>query len=246
MASLKKYNTVGKYKISFIFFLFVLLFAPPVIRLEEKTFYGYAWNKFYKTALILERGLLFEKITLIEDITFNIAFFDKIGSLNILNIAPYHYMKRMDGSLTNQFVPHYYDLHRKRISMLLEQYKGWDLCTQEVKQTIANLYARYIFSALQRNCDKRTGMDKKARKAFLEAIYREDLFREHSPYIHVGGYAGILYGALQKKRTVLCLFFGRAIYLVKEKLPILFRRRNRREIKGDLPPGAFLKTRSRI
>ena len=195
---------------------------PTVIRLEEKTFYGYAWNKFYKTALILERGLLFEKITLIEDITFNIAFFDEIGSLNILNIAPYHYMKRMDGSLTNQFVPDYYDLHRKRISMLLEQYKGWDLCTQEVKRTIANLYARYIFSALQRNCDKRTGMDKKARKAFLEAIYREDLFRELSSYIRVGGYAGILYGALQKKRTVLCLFFGRAIYLVKEKLPILF------------------------
>lgn len=195
---------------------------PTVIRLEEKTFYGYAWNKFYKTALISESSLFFEKITLIEDITFNVAFFDKIGSLNILNIAPYHYMKRTGGSLTGKFVKDYYDLHKKRISALLEQQKAWGLADGEVKRTLANLYARYIFSALQRNCDKRAGMHGKARRAFLHAVFADGLFAELSPFIRLDGYAGLLYGALKKKHTTVCLMFGRAIYLVKEKLPIVF------------------------
>lgn len=195
---------------------------PAVIRLEEKTFYGYAWNKFYKLRHIREEGLLFETVTLIEDILFNIAFFDHITALNILNIAPYHYMKRTSGSLTGKFVKDYYELHKRRISALLEQQKAWGLADDEVKRTLANLYARYIFSALQRNCDKRAGMNGKARRAFLRAVFADGLFAELSPFIRLGGYAGLLYGALRRKHTTVCLMFGRAIYLVKEKLPIVF------------------------
>lgn len=193
-----------------------------VIELEKKTFYGYAWNKFYKREKIKEGNLSFEEITLIEDIVFNVKFFDNIGSLNILNIAPYHYMKRIDGSLTNKFVKNYFELHHRRISVIFEQYRRWNLLTDYVKSILANLYSRYIYSALQRNCDKRAGMNAKARRAFLRGVFGDELFRELSPYIKESGVAGILYGALKTKKTAVCLFFGRAIYIVKDKLPILF------------------------
>ena len=192
------------------------------IRLEEKTFLGYAWNKFYRTERINEKNLTFEKVTLIEDIVFNIHFFEDITSLNILNTAPYHYMKRIDGSLTNKFVKDYYALHRQRVHMLLELYKGWNMCTDSVKTTLGNIYARYIFSALQRNCDRRSGMDRHARRSFLETVFKDELFKELNSFIGTGGYAGILYGALKKQKTGLCLFYGRIIYIIKEKLQVIF------------------------
>lgn len=193
-----------------------------VIKLEEKTFLGYAWNKFYKTDCILKNKLTFEKVTLIEDITFNIDFFKDINSINILNIAPYHYMKRVDGSLTNKFVKDYYPLHRRRVEMLLEVYHDWDMCTEEIKVTLANIFARYIFSALQRNCDRRSEMDARARREFLKSVFQEETFKELAPFINAGGYAGILYRGLKKQRIGFCLLSARIIYIVKERMPVIF------------------------
>lgn len=193
-----------------------------VIGLEEKTFLGYAWNKFYATKRIKETDLTFENVVLIEDIVFNIRFFEGAASLNILNIAPYHYMKRIDGSLTNKFVKDYYTVHRRRVQMILDLYKNWDMCTDTVKGTLANIYARYIYSALQRNCDACAGFDRKARKAFLRSVFAEELFSELSPYIHAGGYTGVLFGCLKRRRTAICLMFARVIYVVKNKMPVLF------------------------
>lgn len=193
-----------------------------LIRLEEKTFLGYAWNKFYKSDIISENNLSFEKVTLIEDIIFNLRFFESISSLNVLNIAPYHYMKRIDGSLTNKFVRDYYILHRRRVEEILSLYRRWDMCTDEIKRSLGNIYARYIYSALQRNCDKRSEMNRAKRKEFLKSVFDDEMFKELSPYIEMGGYAGVLYKSLKNKRTGICLFFGRAIYTVKEKMPVIF------------------------
>lgn len=193
-----------------------------IIHLEEKTFLGYAWNKFYKTDIIKENNLLFENVTLIEDIVFNLRFVDNISSLNILNIAPYHYMKRIDGSLTNKFVNDYYFLHRRRVHEVLSLYQKWDMCTDEIRHALGNIYARYIYSALQRNCDKRSGMNGAMRKSFLESVFEDEMFAELSPYIGTDGYAGVLYRCLSRKKTGLCLLFGRVVYLVKERMPLVF------------------------
>lgn len=193
-----------------------------VIRLEEKTFLGYAWNKFYKTERITQNNLTFEKVTLIEDIVFNIHFFEDVTSLNILNTAPYHYMKRIDGSLTNKFVKDYYLLHRRRVEMLLELYKGWNMCTDGVMTTLGNIYARYIISALQRNCDSRSEFNRRGRRDFLQSVFNDGMFKELSPFINAGGYAGVIYGSLKKQRTGLCLLFARIIYIIKEKMPVFF------------------------
>ena len=195
---------------------------PAVIKLEQKTLYGYSANKFYRTDKIKESALNFEKVTLIEDILFNVRFFENIESLNITDFAPYHYMKRIDGSLTNKFVKDYYVLHAKRISLILEQYRRWGILTDDVKRVLANLYSRYIYSALQRNCDPRANMNMKDRKAFLHEVFDGALFKELSPHIKISGVAGILFGVLKRKSTLSCLLFGRIIYIIKDKLPIIF------------------------
>ncbi|MEG2721085.1 MAG: glycosyltransferase family 2 protein, partial [Oscillospiraceae bacterium] len=93
-----------------------------VIHLEEKTLYGYACTKFYRNKKLQSSPVRFENITLIEDIKFNVNFFQDITSLNILNITPYNYQKRIDGSLTNKFVKYYFELHRERVKLVFDQY----------------------------------------------------------------------------------------------------------------------------
>lgn len=81
-----------------------------MIRLEQETIYGYAWNKVYDLDYIKENKFRYETVRLIEDIVFNINYCNDIDSMNLLNIAPYHYAKRMTGSLTTKFVPDYVNL----------------------------------------------------------------------------------------------------------------------------------------
>lgn len=194
-----------------------------IIDLEMQTLYGYAWNKFYSLDYLKKIGLKYEKITLIEDIQFNVKYCTEIDKMNILAITPYHYNKRMDNSLTNKFVENYYELHWKRINMIFQQYCDWRKCTDEVKEKLAALFTRYIFSAIQRNCDKKAKMNSRQRKAWIDALFKDELYNELIPYGNSqSAILKIMICALKKKKAVFCLLLGRVIFITKNKLPMLF------------------------
>lgn len=194
-----------------------------VIELEKKTLYGYAWNKIYKTDILRDSSIIFENITLIEDITFNVKLFYHIKSLNILDAAPYNYKKRIDGSLTNKFVKDYFELHKTRVEIIYKQYETWGLCGDEVKTALANIYSRYIFSALQRNFDRRSEMSGADRKRWIKELFEDELFKKLSPYMTSDNrIVSVLNSLLKSENAAACLFTGGFIYTVKEKLPIVF------------------------
>lgn len=196
---------------------------PEVIHLEEKTLLGYAWNKFYNLQMLRDNRISFKTIPLIEDILFNVEVCRFATKMNILDIAPYHYMKRIDHSLTNKFVPDYYSLHKQRVEAVLNLYRSWGLCTDGVKKILADIYVRYLFSALQRNCDPRSGMSHNMRKEFIKAVYEDVFFQELVPYAAPGSKAVKMMSALVNHHSVaatLCL--ARLIYVVKTKCPALF------------------------
>lgn len=194
-----------------------------VIYIENSTLYGYSANKFYDLKYIKQKNLRFQKITLIEDIRFNVDFFMDAASLNILGTTPYHYKKRGKGSLTDRFVPDYFELHAGRVQLMKDQYLYWKLYTPEVQQILGNIYCRYIFSALQRNFDKRSGMDNKERKAWVRNLFSADLYKETVPAAKPDSRMfKLLVRFLQSKNVFLILFCSRTIYVVKTKLPMLF------------------------
>lgn len=196
-----------------------------VIELERKTLLGYAWNKFYRFSKIKENNLRFEKITLIEDVLFNIHFLPFATKMNILRCTPYHYMKRMDASLTNKFVKDYFALHRQRVFELLQLYKSWQMCTPQVCSVLADIYVRYIFSALQRNCEPQAEMTHSERVLWLEDLYCDTLFNVLSPYFSGNNpIVRILSFCLAHKCKAICLFLGRIIYIVKKRFPKIFSR----------------------
>lgn len=195
-----------------------------IIYLEQETLYGYAWNKFYSLEHIRREGLQYENVRLIEDIVFNVQFCMEIQRMNLLDIAPYHYAKRMEGSLTTKFVPDYYPLHRRRISILYEQQKYWNTDTKEVKGILGSLYGRYILSALERNCDKRAKMKHRDRKQFCKEVFQDSLFAELIPEGKARDSKALklALACMQKKSVGLCTVFGRAVHVVRSGLPMVY------------------------
>lgn len=196
-----------------------------IIHLENETLYGYVWNKCYQTAHLRQTAVRFSGMTLNEDLFFNVEYFMDVDSLIILDCTPYHYRKRVEGSLTGRFVPEYYELHRKRVEAVYRQYQAWDMCTDEVKKILANAFVRYIFSALQRNCDKRAGHTHKTRKQFLKSVCADPLFQELMPYAQGSSrLVRHMQGLLRHRWIGLCLAEGRMIFIIKQKLPMVFAR----------------------
>lgn len=186
-----------------------------VLDLEEATLYGYAWNKVYKRSML--SGLSFEVVPLIEDILFNIAFFQNACVCAFLDEAPYRYAKRLRANLTNKFVPEYYQVHRRRIEALFDQQCSWGFDNLEVRSRLGSLYGRYIMSALERNCDPRARFDHEGRIAWCRSVFADPLFQSLIPYAASRGGKALSLGlAVLKTRSALaCCIFGRVIHLVR-------------------------------
>lgn len=198
-----------------------------VLNLEQQTLYGYPWNKVYDLDYLKSLDLKFEdyrKNKFIEDILFNIAFCMDIDSMNILDIAPYHYGKRGNESLTNEFVPEYYQLHRRRIQALWKQQKYWQMDLDQARNILGSLYARYILSALERNYDKRAKMTVKERREFCRNIFKDGLFEE----LVMKGKASesrmlkIALRLMKSRNVTINLFFAYGIHIARQKLPVLY------------------------
>ncbi len=194
-----------------------------VLPMEEKQLFGYVWNKIYRADYLKNNGARFENITLIEDVQFNIRVFRDLAGLNILATRPYHYKKRRSESLTGRFIPDYFPALRERVRLFRELFFGWDMYGGAEKRALGMFYARYVFSALWRNCDPRAGMNGERRRAFLKGVYADPLFGELIPFADGDSRSvRLMTRLLRGRRTNLCLIMGRLIYILRKRFPMLY------------------------
>ncbi|MDY3052147.1 MAG: glycosyltransferase family A protein [Ndongobacter sp.] len=194
-----------------------------VIELEKMTMYGYTCDKLFRIAKIREENIQYPSLPLAEDFFFNVDYFQNAESMILIPGAPYHYQKKLNNSLTNQFVAEYYPLHVRRVLTLWQQHEAWGILTPEVQRDLANIYARYLVSALQRNCDARANMTRRDRRAFLQEVYASEPFQRLMPHAHSDSRALRLFiRQFRRKNLSLTLFLGHLVYLVRQKAPILF------------------------
>lgn len=194
-----------------------------ILDLEAIDFYGYPCNKMYDVEYSRSTGAIFPKMKFNEDIIFNIDFFMDVDSCIILEIAPYHYLKR-SGSTTGSFIPTYFEDIMVKIDRLYDQFKYWNMLTDENLNFIAFRYVRYMFSALERNFDKRSNMTAKQRKEFLRKEFNSERFHRFENYLYGGGIIGIMAKIYKTKSVFLCLTFAKLISLVKKYFPSVFRK----------------------
>ncbi len=194
-----------------------------VIELERKTLYGYLWNKFYDAEYLKKQKLEMADMPLLEDAKFNVQYMQEIDSMNLINLAAYHYCKRNNASLTNKAVPDYYKIHRAHVDMLFSQQIGWGMADAKTRGILGEIYGRYIVSAMTRNCTKDSGMSHSDRKQFMKDVFSDYLFEELIIYGQGNGFFnGMLLVVLKTKSVILNLMAARVIYFVKNKLPGVF------------------------
>ena len=194
-----------------------------ILDLEAIDFYGYPCNKMYDVDYLRSTGAVFPKMKFNEDIIFNIDFFMDVDSCIILDIAPYHYLKR-SGSTTGSFIPTYFEDIMVKIDHLYEQFKYWDMLTDENLSFIASRYVRYMFSALERNFDKRSNMTAKQRKDFLKKEFNSERYKIFKSYLYGNKFIGIMAKIYKTQNVFLCLTLAKIISLVKKFLPSVFRK----------------------
>lgn len=194
-----------------------------ILDLEAMDFYGYPCNKMYEVDYLKSTGAKFPKMKFNEDIIFNIDFFMDVDSCIILPITPYHYLKR-SGSTTGSFIPTYYEDIMVKIDRLYDQFKYWNMLTDENLNFIAFRYVRYMFSALERNFDKRSNMTAKQRRNFLKKELDSKRYKKFAPYLYGSGFIGIMAKIYKSKNIFLCLSLAKIISLVKKYFPSVFKK----------------------
>lgn len=192
-------------------------FHPMVLTWEKNIHYGYAWNKFYDLAFIKEHRLKFKNNPLIEDLEFNVEAFSCARTVNVVSEPLYHYAKREQANLTNKFEPRYFELHQRRIQLLVDQQKAWGLWNDESRAALGSLYARYIISALERNNDPRAHMLGSDKKAFVGTLYESKLFNELIPYAQASSpFLNAAYRPLKHKSIAGALAIGKTVHVAKQ------------------------------
>lgn len=192
-------------------------FHPMVLTWEKNIHYGYAWNKFYDLAFIKEHRLKFKNNPLIEDLEFNVEAFSCARTVNVVSEPLYHYAKREQANLTNKFEPRYFELHQRRIQLLVDQQKAWGLWNDESRAVLGSLYARYIISALERNNDPRAHMLGSDKKAFVGTLYESKLFNELIPYAQASSpFLNAAYQPLKHKSIAGALAIGKTVHVAKQ------------------------------
>ena len=149
-----------------------------MIGLEEKTLFGYQWNKLYRTEIIQEEHVFFENAVLYEDFFFNVAYAKRIQSMGTLAQAGYCYKKRNQDSVTASFVAEYFELSWRRVQEMTSLYKEWRMLGKRERDILGNIYLRCMMSALARNCDPRAQMNGRERSAWIRKRYADSLYQE--------------------------------------------------------------------
>ena len=195
-----------------------------IIKYEQNLLIGYAWNKIFDLHYLRNEKVSFKKVPLIEDVLFTFSFIRNIDTMTVLDIAPYHYEKKVEDNLTNAFVPEYFKLHRRRILTLYNLYKEWHEITPEFLSQLGSLYARYILSAVERTYDRRAGILFLRRLSWIRRVYKDWLFqsivRGAQPRDSLSLYLTIR--VMETESAVLLATEGFIVHFVRYYLPKLY------------------------
>ncbi len=194
-----------------------------VIRLEDKTLFGYQWNHLYRSDIIKDNNIRFESVVLYEDYFFNLKVIEHVNTMRVCSCSGYHYSKRGTGNITSRFIPEYYILSRRRVESMYNAYRDWKMYTPEVKNSCGQRLVRYIMSALIRNCAPSSDMSHIDRRRWVKKLYKDKLYKMVSKHCYIEQVPlRMLRGLINRHCTSLILIMGRMLYMVKEGLPGLF------------------------
>lgn len=158
--------------------------AKLTIEMEKEIYFGYVWNKLYKKENIDKYKIYFiENLLFVEDILFNIQYFDNCKKAQTLDIPIIEYNRRLksSNSITANKETKYFELHYLRIEKLMEYWKKNNVLNVDAKNVLANLYFRYALSTIWRNSEMCPNIYEQ--KEWIKQFYNLELTIKLIPYL---------------------------------------------------------------
>lgn len=194
-----------------------------IVDLELIPLFGYTCNCFYKTQIIKDYDLwVNEQYKLIDDVEFNLRFFQYVNKFQCLNYCGYHYTKILkSNSLSSQYVEEYYDLYLIKFNMFVDLFGGIEQVDPESMQKLLWLYVRTVYSSLERMKNNDDKMQQ-----FFNELANDKWFNylKNFSFKHLSFKQKAMINLLLNYENGHLGAFIRGIGIVKNRFPFLFAR----------------------
>lgn len=167
-------------------------------KLDSMRLFAFVWNKLYKADFIKKSGVEFELLMLNEDYIYNCKVWESISKLAILEGAYYHYIKFSTESLTQKFLPDYFEIIDKRYVLMRDMFEKANLFDGEMREIICNMHIKHVFSGMVRNFNEKSGYTSSQQKQKIKEMLS-----------HPDSIEAIKYASGKRKQEKICnLIFG--------------------------------------
>jgi glycosyltransferase involved in cell wall biosynthesis len=140
---------------------------------------GYAWNKIYRKAFLIQNGICFEKGTsLIEDILFNTQVYIETEKLMFVNKSYYHYMNRPIGTLIKQFHFSSFELKKRRAKEVEKFLSDWKVPTLLSNLLLADILIKGIRYSIHNMYSYDNNLTFRNKRDFINKMINDKMVRE--------------------------------------------------------------------
>lgn len=192
-------------------------------RLDGQRLFAYAWNKLYRTRFVMENHVLFVPQTLNEDYIFNCELWETVHKLVLTDGAYYHYIKFSKDSLTQKFLPDYFEIMDKRYTLMRDMFKKEAVFCGDSRAIICNMHIKHMIAGFVRNFSEKSNYTSKQQKQVIREVLANPNCREAMQFAAGKRKQEIISNLIFKSKSVtLNYWFAKMIYKMQNSENKLF------------------------
>lgn len=155
------------------------------IKLEDKDLFRHLQNKIYKKDIITKNQIYLTGENFIDNIVFNIDVFKYSNTMYCLDKAFCTYsITQIFNSNTTLYSPVNFGQYSKQIQKLINWLIEEEEYNKKNKTLLANIYIRYAFSGIWKNCNKNLNISKKEKIKWLDEFFEHPVTKDLLEYIN--------------------------------------------------------------
>lgn len=157
--------------------------AEAIYKLDTLGMFNVVWNKMYKTEIIKENNLKFEKDGVPgEDILFNCEYFKYINSIKLIPKRLHHYMREDEDTLVSKYREDLYAQVQRFNKAKKDLYDYYDMNTEKYLKLYANTYIEYVSSAITNLYKRDCELNVQEKKCFIEEFIENEGIKAYMKY----------------------------------------------------------------
>ena len=187
-------------------------------KIDQSRLFSFAWNKLYKKGIITSHQIGFSDKRFGEDYDFNIAFFEHVSSMRIMDKGYYHYIKKNSESLTERYVPDFFEINKDRFLRMKKLMERHNVYLGEIQGMILTAYIKHVLSAITRLNDQRAGLSGKEKRQYVDRMLKDEMSLEAVRHAKANSMGEKLCNMIFKTHsTTINMMFGKALWFMQTK-----------------------------